>query len=210
MNSIFFRALLVGATVSAATAGAQTIGHAAPPVAISEAGTAAGSARTVSSSDSSRSYDTQALRFETRWGSADIIRGANGPVVGTAGWFRSFDVEKLVESSPQAATDARDFKTANFRGSLVGALGATTLLVGAIMTSNTSNNAASPILIVVGAGAVAWGVQHLNRGYAALSRSMWWYNRDLARSTSASSSAGSPSNPRDRAAPVGSRPQVTR
>ena len=210
MNSTFFRALFVGATVSAATAGAQTTDHSAPPVAISESRTPAGSPRTVSASDSSRNYDTQALRFETRWGSADIIRGANGPVVGTAGWFRSFDVEKLVASSPQAATEARDFRTANFRGSLVGAMGATTLIVGAVMTSNSSNNAASPILMVAGAGALAWGVQHLNRGYAALSRSMWWYNRDLARSTSASSSAGNQPNPRDRSVPAGSRPQVTR
>ena len=49
-------------------------------------------------------YDAQALRFETHWGSADIIRGANGPVIGTVGWFGDFDVERLVASSPQAVT----------------------------------------------------------------------------------------------------------
>ena len=180
MKSRILRALLIGASVSAATAGAQTISHAALPVAKSGSGTA-GSARTAPPSDSSHSYDAQALRFESRWGSADIIRGANGPVVGTAGLFRDFDVTQLVGSSPQAVTEARAFKTNNFRGSLVGGLGATTVVVGAILTSNSSNNAASPILIVAGSIAVAWGVQHLNTGYSALSRALWWYNRDLTR-----------------------------
>ncbi len=181
MNSTIFRALLVGATVSAATAGAQSTSHAAPSVANSESGSVTGSARTGPASDSSRSYDAQALRFESRWGKADIIRGANGPVIGTAGLFRSFDVTQVVGSSPQAVAAAREFKTNNFRGSLVGGLGATTVVVGAILTSNSSNNAASPILIVAGSVAVAWGVQHLNMGYSALSRALWWYNRDLTR-----------------------------
>lgn len=181
MNSTFFRALLIGATVSGATAGAQTTSHAAPPVANSESGSVAGSARTRPQSDSSHSYDAQALRFESRWGAAYIIRGADGPVVGTAGLFRSLDVTQLVASSPQAVTAAREFKTNNFRGSVVGGLGATTVVVGAVLTSNSSNNAASPILIVAGSLAVAWGVQHLNMGYSALSRTLWWYNRDLTR-----------------------------
>jgi hypothetical protein len=181
MKSRILRALLIGASVSAATAGAQTIGHGAPAVANSESGTAPVSARGVAASDSSRSYDTQALRFESRWGSASIIRGASGTVVGTAGLFRDLDVTQLVGSSPQAAMEARAFKTNNFRGSVVGGLGATTVVVGAILTSNSSNNAASPILMVAGAIATAWGVQHLNIGYSALSRALWWYNRDLTR-----------------------------
>jgi hypothetical protein len=179
MKSILFRALLAGALVSAATAGAQTTARVAPPAASSQAGSGAGVARPLQASDSSRSYDAQALRFETRWGSADIIRGAQGTVIGTVGWFRDFDVEKLVESSPNGVAEARAFKTNNFRGSLVGGLGALTLVTGAVLTANSSNNAASPILIIAGAGAVVWGAQHLNAGYSALSRAMWWYNRDL-------------------------------
>jgi hypothetical protein len=181
MKSGILRALLIGASVSAVTAGAQTISHAAPPVANPESKTAASSARAAAASDSSHSYDAQALRFESRWGKADIIRGANGPVIGTAGLFRDFDVAQLVGSSPQAAMEARAFKTNNFRGSLVGGLGAATVVVGAILTSNSSNNAASPILMVAGAIATAWGAQHLNIGYSALSRALWWYNRDFTR-----------------------------
>ncbi|HMG69533.1 MAG TPA: hypothetical protein VK544_00360 [Gemmatimonadaceae bacterium] len=210
MKSILFRALFFCATVSAATAGAQTIGHAAPPVSSSESGTAVGSARTSTTSDSSRSYDAQALRVESRWGSINIIRGVNGPVVGSVGWFRRFDVEKLVESSPQATTEAGKFKSNNFRGSLIAGLGATTLVAGAILTSNSSSNASSPMLMIAGAGAMVWGVQYLNKGYSALSRAMWWYNRDLPRATTAPSNAGIPSTPRDRAAPAGSKPPVTK
>ena len=181
MKSRILRALLIGALVSGATAGAQTIGHAAPTVAAPGPGTTIVSGRNAAPSDSSHGYDAQALRFETHWGSADIIRGANGPVIGTVGWFRDFDVEKLVASSPQAVTEARAFKTNNFRGSLVGGLGALTLVVGAVITANSSNNAASPILIIAGAGTMAWGAQQLNKGYSALSRALWWYNRDLTR-----------------------------
>jgi hypothetical protein len=180
MKSRILSALLIGALVGVATAGAQTISHAAPPVASQGSGSIV-SGRTSTSSDSSRSYDVQALRFETHWGSADIIRGVNGPVIGTVGWFRDFDVEKLVASSPQAVTEARAFKSNNFRGSLVGGLGALTLGIGAVVTANSSNNAASPILIIAGAGVMVWGAQQLNAGYSALSRALWWYNRDLAR-----------------------------
>ena len=50
-----------------------------------------------------------------------------------------------------------------------------------LVASNSSNNASSPILIVGGAGVLGWGLQHINRGYAALSKALWWYNHDVAR-----------------------------
>lgn len=131
------------------------------------------------STDSTRRYD-QALRFESYWGNAKIIRGADGPVVGTAGWFRSFDVEQVVAASSAARAEARVFKSNNFRGSAVGVIGAVATVVGVVVASKGSS-AASPILIIGGVGAMGWGVQHLNKATAALSRSLWWYNRDIAR-----------------------------
>ena len=139
-----------------------------------------GSMAVAQSSDSTSGYDGRALRFESYWGSAKIIRGADGPVVGTAGWFRSFDVEMVVASSPPALAEARVFKTNNTRGSVVGSIGALATVVGVVVAANGSN-AASPILIIGGVGAMGWGAQHLNKGIAALSRSLWWYNRQLAR-----------------------------
>ena len=131
--------------------------------------------------DSSRTYAASALRFESSWGNVSIIRGADGPVVGTLGWFRDFDLTQLLANSPPAVAGARAFQTNNFRGSLVGAIGATTTLIGVVVAANSSNNAASPVLIIGGVGAMLWGAQHLSMSYSSLSRALWLYNRDLKR-----------------------------
>jgi hypothetical protein len=44
-----------------------------------------------------------------------------------------------------------------------------TTAVGIVISANSSNNAASPILIIGRVGAIGWGLQHINNGYAALS-----------------------------------------
>jgi hypothetical protein len=51
--------------------------------------------------------------------------------------------------------------------------------IGIVVASNNSNNASSPILIIAGVGGIGWGLQHINFSYGALSRALWWYNRDL-------------------------------
>jgi hypothetical protein len=48
------------------------------------------------------------------------------------------------------------------------------------VAGSNANNASTPIIIVAGAGAIGWGLQHINNGYAALSKALWWYNRDQA------------------------------
>lgn len=142
------------------------------------------------STDSTRGHEVQALRYESYWGNARIIRGADGPLLGTAGWFRGFDVEKLVAASPTAQSEARLYKTNNFRASVVGSLGATVAVIGIAVTANSSNNAASPMLIIGGVGAMVWSAQHFKAAYSALSRSLWWYNRDLARQGKPTSTVG--------------------
>ena len=124
-------------------------------------------------------YDAQSLRIESRWGSYRIIRGAKGPVIGTVGIVRSFDVEKAVASSPVAAAEARVYQANHLPGSIAAVAGTLALTAGIIMSANSSNSASTPILIIAGAGAIGWGAVHLNTAYAALSRSLWWYNRDL-------------------------------
>lgn len=133
------------------------------------------------SRDSTRGYDGQALRYESHLGRGRIIRGADGPLIGTVGWFSDFDVEKLVATSPSALAEARVYKTNNLRGSVVTSIGAVATVIGVAVTANSSNNASSPILIIGGLGAVAWGAQHFRIAYSALSRSLWWYNRDINR-----------------------------
>jgi len=181
MKSRFFWVLAVSAPLFAVSAQAQGNDHPTKSTASSApaAGVSVSSSRVPNGGDSTRAGNNQPLRYESSWGNAAIIRGADGPVVGTVGWFRDFDVQKLVESSPRAVAEAKSFQTNNFRGSLVSALGATTVAIGIVVTANGSNNAASPILIIGGAGAIGWGLQHINIGYRALSKALWWYNKDL-------------------------------
>ena len=182
MNSKYFWALILCAALiagAAAEAGAQVKEieeTAARPA-------AANSARRIPerATDSTRSYGAGALRFESSWGNVRIIRGADGPVVGTSGWFRDFDLTQLLASSPSAVAEARVYQTDNFRGSIVGGIGAATTLVGVLVAANSSNNASSPVLVIAGVSAMVWGAQHLSTSYSALSRALWWYNRDLTR-----------------------------
>ena len=180
MNSRFFWALFSSASMIGVSAQAQVKDHPVTSAATASTTTPApaASSRAPARPDSVRTSAIGALRYESSWGSADIIRGADGPVVGTVGWFRDFDVAKLVESSPRAVAEAKNFQTNNFRGSLVSTLGVTTMAVGIVVSANSSNNAASPILIIGGAGAIGWGLQHINIGYRSLSKALWWYNRD--------------------------------
>jgi len=141
------------------------------------------------SKDSTR-VEVQPLRYESYWGNARIIRGADGPVVGTAGWFRDFDLEEVVATSPAAQAEARVYKTNNFRASTVGSLGAAAAAIGIAVTANASNNASSPILIIGGLGAMAWSAQHFRMAYSALSRSLWLYNRDVTRQSHSTPAVG--------------------
>jgi hypothetical protein len=182
MNSRSFWALALGVmvmAVSAAEAGAQVRNK-------QEAAPSSAASNTTGNlperpTDSTRSYGASALRFETSWGNVSIIRGADGPAIGTLGWFRDYDLNQLLATSPSALADARVFQTNNFRGSVAGAIGATTTLIGVIVAANGSNNAASPVLMIGGVGVMVWGAQHLSTSYSALSRALWFYNRDLKR-----------------------------
>ncbi len=170
---------LVASALAAGSLTAQTNGH---PSATNRTPTTAPAVTTPSAHvDSAAVYDSQALRFESSWGNANIIRGAKGEVVGTVGWFRGFDVEKLVQSSPEAVAAAKDFRVSNYRGSLVSTIGASLVAIGLVVATNNSNNASTPVLIIAGAGGIGWGLVHINTSYAALSKALWWYNRSLTR-----------------------------
>jgi hypothetical protein len=186
MNSRFFLALMAAATivnaglVSADAQSSRVENTRAVPVA-GASNVLNASERPAAANDSAYSYDSRALRFESSWGSVRIIRGADGQLVGTSGWFRDIGLEKIVATSPTAVTQARLFEKNNFRGSLVGTVGAFTTVVGLVLTTNGSNGASSPSLIIAGTGAMLWGAQHLIMSYSALSQSLWWYNRELPR-----------------------------
>jgi hypothetical protein len=185
MTSRVFLALVAGASIlngALTSADAQsTAGENTRAVPVAAPNVPNAPERLAAATDSARSYDARALRFESSWGNVRIIRGADGELVGTSGWFRNIELEKLVAASPTAVSQARLYEKNNFRGSLVGTVGAVTSVVGLVLTTNSSNGASSPALIIGGVGAMVWGVQHVNMSYSALSRALWWYNRDLPR-----------------------------
>ena len=170
--------VFLGAVVSALLVSGSWSSAAAQGVAQAEVPHASVSAATL---DSASSYDSQALRLESHWGEYRVIRGAKNEIVGTVGPVRTFDVAQLVARSPVAAAEARVFQSNRLPASIVGIAGALSFVTGVVVASNSANNASSPVLIIAGAGAMFWSVQHLNTAYAALSRSVWWYNRDLKR-----------------------------
>jgi hypothetical protein len=179
----FYCVLIVGAlSIVSAGAHAQVREGDSPPLGQRDVAVATrGASHSTNRADSTHSYDALALRFVTSWGNVRIIRGAQGAVIGTAGWFRDPGLEALLAASPRAVTEVKDYETNNFRGSLVGGIGAAATVVGILVAANGSNNASTPIIVVGGVSAMAWGAQHLSMSYAALSRAMWWYNRDVAR-----------------------------
>ena len=126
-------------------------------------------------------YDSRALRLESDFGRIRILQGADGLVVGTAGVFKSANAEKIVAGSARAETEAKLFRESHRRGALSAAVGAVTLVVGIVASSSNANNAATPVIMIAGAGGMVWGARQLNSAYSSLSRAIWWYNRDLAR-----------------------------
>ena len=186
MTLRFFLALLTAASilsVAPTSADAQSTSGENPRVVPGAGASNVPSApeREAAKTDSAHSYDARALRFESSWGNVRLIRGADGQLAGTGGWFRDIELEKLVAISPAAVAQARLYEENNFRGSLVETVGALTTVLGLVLTANSSNSASSPALIIGGMGAMIWGVQHVNMSYSALSRALWWYNRDLSR-----------------------------
>ena len=131
--------------------------------------------------DETRSYDTNALRVESHFGDFRIVRGADGAVVGRIGTFSRVDLTELVAPSQNAVREAREFNSNYGPGTLASAIGAMALGVSLAVASN---NEASWGLIsaeVAGSGLLLYGGIRLNRAFNALSRSIWWYNRDLKK-----------------------------
>ncbi|HLA13503.1 MAG TPA: hypothetical protein VJZ25_00635 [Gemmatimonadaceae bacterium] len=126
-------------------------------------------------------YDSRALRLEADWGRLRILQGVDGLVVGKAGAFKTANVEKIVAGSPRAETEAKLFRASHRRGALAASVGTVTLVVGIAVASSNANNAATPVLMIAGAGGMLWGARQINAAYSSLSRAVWWYNRDLPR-----------------------------
>ena len=127
-------------------------------------------------------YDSNALRLDSKFGDVRIVRGVDGPVVGRIGVFRGSDVAKIVETSPRAVTEAREFQR-NYRpGTIIFGLGLVSLgVTTGISQIHDLNRGITTGLMLTTFGLLTYGGGRLEHAYNALSRSIWWYNRDLSQ-----------------------------
>lgn len=131
-------------------------------------------------------YDAQALRVESRDADRVVVRGRDGIVLGKLSGFRGgLDLSAVVAPSPNAVREARDFSKSYRRGSWAVFAGVTAMSAGVLVMG--INDVDPAILGSVKAASLGgfvlavYGATQLNKAYTALSRSIWWYNRDLGR-----------------------------
>ena len=137
-------------------------------------------ATTVGAQDSS--YDENALRLESRVGNLQIVRGIQGTVVAHAGLFHGPKVANLVSQSEKALAEAKIFERDYEPGQSAIALGIAVLGAAIGLTRIHDINAAIPSgLTAASFLLIAYGGSKLESAYRALSKAIWFYNRDLKR-----------------------------
>lgn len=139
-----------------------------------------GGATAMSAQDSS--YDDNALRVESLRGNLQIVRGVQGTVVARSGVFHGPKVVGLVSQSDNALAEAKVFERDFEPGQYITAIGIATLgaAIGAWRIPDI--NAAIPtVLTIVSVSLITYGGTKLESAYRALSKAIWWYNRDLKK-----------------------------
>ena len=131
--------------------------------------------------DSVRSYDNNALRVEPHFGDLRIVRGVDGPIVGKIGTFSRVDLTKLVAPSENALKEAVEFNRNHGPGTLASAVGGIVLGVSLVVASNNDPSWGIVSAELAGSGLLIYGGVRLNRAFNALSKAIWWYNRDLKK-----------------------------
>lgn len=127
-------------------------------------------------------YDDNALRVESHRGSLQIVQGIQGTIVARSGVFHGPKVANLVTRSDSALAEAKVFERDFEPGQYVTAIGIATLgaAIGAWRIPDV--NAAIPTaLTIVSVSLITYGGTRLERAYRALSKAIWWYNRDLKK-----------------------------
>jgi hypothetical protein len=127
-------------------------------------------------------YDEKALRVDQRHGTISIVQGASETTVLKIGAFRTAHVTGIVSPSPNAVAEARIFERDYLPGARITSLGIA-MLGAAIGSSKIPDlNQAVPIgLSIAGMSLIIYGGRKLENAYRALSKSVWWYNRDLKK-----------------------------
>lgn len=127
-------------------------------------------------------YDENALRVDQHGGTISIVRGSSETVVLKVGAFRAADVAGIVRPSANAVMQAKIFEHDYRPGTWMVSVGIATLGLAVGSHQIADLNRAIPTgLTIAGASLITYGGWRLGNAYRALSRSVWWYNRDLKR-----------------------------
>ena len=125
-------------------------------------------------------YDENALRVEQHRGTISIVRGVSETTVLKVGAFRAADLAGIVSPSPNAVVEAKIFERDYLPGAWITSLGIATLGAAIGSSKIADLNQAIPIgLTIAGMSLIVYGGLRLENAYRALSKSVWWYNRDL-------------------------------
>lgn len=128
------------------------------------------------------SYDNSALRIEGHLGDIRVVRGVDGTVIGKVGVVRGANLAELVKSSDRAVLEAETFARDYRPGTWFVAIGIAALGINlGVSQIPDVNRAITTGLLLVGTGSLVYGAGRMERAVNALARSIWWYNRDLAR-----------------------------
>ena len=128
-----------------------------------------------------RTYDEDALRIDNGLSGLKIVRGAADSVVLRVGIVRSVDVSRLVATSPNAVAQAKVFE-ANYRQGIWTAVLGLAIWPAVFAINHIGTNQPVPLGITITTVAlVTYGAVRIDTARRALSKAIWWYNRDLKR-----------------------------
>ena len=126
-------------------------------------------------------YDASALRIEGHLGDVRIVRGVSDSVVLTVGIVRPVDVARLVAASPNAVAQAKVFESNYRQGIWTGVVGVG-VWAAVFAIDHIGPNVPVPVGVTFTTVAlVTYGAMRVDTAKRALSKAVWWYNRDLKR-----------------------------
>ena len=126
-------------------------------------------------------YDARALRVAGVLGMVEVYRGSgDANLLGRVGTFRGLDISSVVSSSPNAVAEARRFHQFYVRGAAASSIAIVSLsLANGLRSIPDLNAVIHGAPWGVGLLGLALGIHNFKIAYNALSKAIWWYNRDL-------------------------------
>ena len=126
-------------------------------------------------------YDRCALRMTTGLMTWRIVRGVDGVSVGNLGMFTAPDLEPDFSEVPDAAAEIRPFRHGYSRSGMIMGAGAA-LVFGGVAAAGVQGNKWGALSVALAGLPVIWyGSWLRGKSIEVLSRSIWLYNRSLAR-----------------------------